>query len=294
MLDCLVIGGGPAGLTAAVYLARYRRSLSIIDSGDSRAQLIPVTHNYPGFRGVGGPELLERLREQALQYGVPIEGGNVTELCRKADGRFCARTDQREYVTRTVILATGIVDNKPALITRAGDPRDVIRYCPICDGYEARGCNVGVLGGEEAARKAAFLLNFTPNVRWFTDAFQPPVIPDDLRPLGLRCAGQATQIETFRDRVEVLTQAGARYRLDMLYPALGCDVRSDLATALGADHTGARTLLVDQHQQTSIPGLYAIGDVVSDLHQLTVATGHAAIAATAVHNRLPRNLARTE
>ena len=64
MLDCLIIGGGPAGLTAAIYLARYRRRVVVVDAGDSRAALIPESHNYPGFRGIGGPALLAKLREQ--------------------------------------------------------------------------------------------------------------------------------------------------------------------------------------------------------------------------------------
>jgi pyruvate/2-oxoglutarate dehydrogenase complex dihydrolipoamide dehydrogenase (E3) component len=77
--------------------------------------------------------------------------------------------------------------------------------------------------------------------------------------------------------------------VDLLYPALGCKVRSDLATTLGARRTPLGTLIVDDHQQTTVDGFFAIGDVVSDLHQIAVGTGHAALAATAIHNRLPRN-----
>ena len=83
-------------------------------------------------------------------------------------------------------------------------------------------------------------------------------------------------------------------KLDALYPALGCTVRSELAKALGASCTENGNLLVDDHQRTSIEGLYAVGDVVTDLHQLSVAFGHAAIAATDIHNRLPSNLRRTK
>ena len=74
MIDCLIVGGGPAGLTAAIYLARYRRSMRVIDGGQSY-RLIPTSHNYPGFKGVGGVELLQRLREQAMRYDVPLEAG---------------------------------------------------------------------------------------------------------------------------------------------------------------------------------------------------------------------------
>lgn len=83
MLDALIVGAGPAGLTAAIYLARYRRRIALVDSGESRAALIPVTHNYPGFpNGISGAELLARLTEQALQYGVEVQGGTVGTLSR--------------------------------------------------------------------------------------------------------------------------------------------------------------------------------------------------------------------
>jgi thioredoxin reductase (NADPH) len=115
MLDCLIIRGGPAGLTAAVYLARYRRSLRIVDSGESRARLIPTSHNYPGFKGVGGDELLKHLREQALQYDVPFEQGTVNELSVEMQNGFRARVGKNVYSARTVMLATGFVDRKPSI-----------------------------------------------------------------------------------------------------------------------------------------------------------------------------------
>ena len=85
--DCLIIGGGPAGLTAAVYLARYRRRIILFDGGDSRASLIPKSHNYPGFpEGVSGPGLLQALRKQAQAYGVQMIGARITELKRDGEG----------------------------------------------------------------------------------------------------------------------------------------------------------------------------------------------------------------
>jgi len=85
-MDCIVIGGGPAGLTAAIYLARYRRQVAVIDSGESRARLIPKTHNYPGFAdGITGQRLLELLRAQAENYGVTLVEGRVERLQKVGD-----------------------------------------------------------------------------------------------------------------------------------------------------------------------------------------------------------------
>jgi thioredoxin reductase (NADPH) len=89
--------------------------------------------------------------------------------------------------------------------------------------------------------------------------------------------------------VAVVTENGERHEVDALYPAFGCTVRSNLATSLGASCTENGNLVVDDHQRTTVEGLYAAGDVVTDLHQLSVAFGHAAIAATDIHNKLPSN-----
>src|ERR1044072_7844331 len=154
MLDCLIIDGGPAGLTAAVYLGRFRRKVQVIDGGQSRGRLIPEGHNYPGFMGGGGGELCGGLRAQAQQYGVPIENGIITSLGGNAQETFQARAGAKVLSARTVIMATGIVDNEPSLNIGDGDPRAVVRYCPICDGYEAMDRTVAVLGGADAAAKA--------------------------------------------------------------------------------------------------------------------------------------------
>jgi thioredoxin reductase (NADPH) len=90
MIDCLVIGGGPAGLTTAMYLRRYRRTILLIDSGHSRAALIPKSHNYPGFAGIAGDDLLMRLREQALAHGARFESGEVHSVHRLAGEGFVA------------------------------------------------------------------------------------------------------------------------------------------------------------------------------------------------------------
>ena len=97
-LDCLIVGGGPAGLTAAIYLARYRRNIKLIDAGESRAALIPESHNYPGFQGINGRALLARLREQAERYGADLVRGNVNGL-QGEDGGFLSRVRQRQ-ITR--------------------------------------------------------------------------------------------------------------------------------------------------------------------------------------------------
>ncbi len=291
--DCLIIGGGPAGLTAAIYLARFRRDVTLVEDGNSRARLIPESHNYPGFAGISGEKLLERLREQAERYGARLRNGRVEEL-RKSDGGFIARSGNNTLAARRVLLATGIVDESPDLPgLKDAIYRGALRFCPICDGYEAIDKRIGVLGSFSAAlKKAEFLRTYSREV---------VVLPTDharaskedvetLRKAGIGLpADQVVDVERTNETMAAVLSNGERMTLDIIYPALGCEVRSNLATSLGARCNDIGNLHVDEKQHTSVEGLYAAGDVVTDLHQISVATGHAAIAATAIHNSLPRN-----
>jgi thioredoxin reductase (NADPH) len=290
ILDCLVIGGGPAGLTAALYLARYRRLARLFDAGESRAALIPESHNYPGFKGIAGPELLARLRAQAEKYGSVIEKGKVTALARH-DGVFVAQCSKGEIRARSVLLATGLVDGRPPIAGFSdGVYEGAIRFCPICDGYEAMDQRVGVLGEtEQAGKKALFLRTYTRQIFLFVTDDAPDATREALIAAGVTVIGNPRSIERTGDKVRVAVEGGADVDLDILYPALGCTVRSELATSLGAACDSTGNLRVDAHQQTTVDFLYAAGDVVTDLHQLSVATGHAAIAATDIHNRLASN-----
>lgn len=293
-LDCMVIGGGPGGLTGAVYLGRFRRDFVVFDSGASRAAIIPLSHNHPGYPdGIAGRELVDRLRVQATRYGAPLVAEEVTALTRRADGTFEARTDAgNTWKARTVLLATGAMDVE-APVPRLAAAMDAgrVRYCPICDGYEALDRRIGVLGrGTSAIGEASFLRTYSDDVTVLS--LEEAGQPDDeqrkrLRDEGLQLVEDGvTRFEWDDDGIDALTADGTRLRFETLYVALGLEVRSALARTLGADHAPDGALLTDDHQRTSVPGLYAAGDVVEGLDQISVAMGQAAKAATAIHNDL--------
>jgi len=293
-LDALIIGGGPSGLTAAIYLARYRRRVLLIDSDQSRAALIPETHNYPGFAdGIAGPALLDALRKQAKTYGVTMIQDRVEMLNLTAAG-FGARCGKTQVVAKRAILATGLVDRTIAVpgLQQAVE-HGCIRYCPICDGFEASDLRIGVLGSvEDATSKALFLRTYSSQVTLLTlDGVRGT--EQELRNLadaGVRISkSRVAAFERRGDHMVTVMNDGASAVFDVIYPVLGCDVRSDLGKMLGARHNEVGCLNVSEHQETTVSGLYAVGDVVSDLHQIAVATGHAAVAATHIHNSLPRN-----
>jgi len=265
----------------------------VIDAGESRASKIPKSHNYPGFFGIGGLELLTRLRAQAENYSAELTRGRANSLRCKTD-HFVASCSDFDVEARFVLVATGLVDHCPHLESGPPEcPADSIRFCPICDGYEAMDQRVGVVGElRAAAKKALFLRTYTKALSVFDTGSPAQVENDsnDLKEAGVPVVGRPEKITLVAEGgVSVLTQDGILHKLDALYPAMGCVVGSQLATALGAASNDAGNLVVDENQQTTVPGIYAAGDVVSDLHQLSVAFGHAAIAATHIHNRLPTN-----
>jgi thioredoxin reductase (NADPH) len=292
-LDAIIVGAGPAGLTAALYMGRFRRRVLVIDGGDSRAAWIPTTHNHPGFPdGVAGTALLDLQREHALRYGALIQAGTVRTLSITDDG-FILEIGDGVLRAATVLLACGVEDNAPALPdVDESVRRTLLRICPICDGFEVTGQRVGVIGhGPLGAREALFLRTYTDQLTLIHIA-APEALPAEERAL-LAKAGVTlieTPIESVElqpDRPRALCFSGAgRFEFDALYSALGVTPRTGLALAAGARHDDQGRLVVDDHQQTSILGLYAAGDMVRGLNQITTAQGEAAIAATAMHNRL--------
>lgn len=294
LLDCLVIGAGPAGLTAATYLARYRRKVTIVDAGASRARWIPASHNCPGFPfGVAGNELLQRFRAQAQEFGVAIASACVQTLQREGE-HFVACGDGQRWRARQVILATGVVDRLPEMDeVEQAIACGAVRLCAVCDGYEARDDVIGVLGeAEEALGHAQFLRTFSGRVTVLDTAAgegMDGALQRRAERAGVALRGAPAQLALRDGGCLVTFVDGGVERYDTLYPVLGADAQSDLAQALGACLDDGGELKVDAHMQTSVDGLYAIGDVVSGLNQISVAVGHAALAATAVHRRLPAN-----
>jgi thioredoxin reductase (NADPH) len=300
VLDCLVIGGGPAGLTAAIYLGRFRRRVLVVDKGWSRAAWITKSHNLPGFpEGIAGPVLLGNLRAQARLYGAVIETGVVDALLRDDNGIFTAKMGHSVLTARTVILATGVIENKPP-VAHVADAvkRGIIRTCPICDGYESIDKRVAVLGnGEHAAGEALFLRTYTGKLSLLLMETEIAALSQDTQ-RALRAAGIGVthivigSVSLDDDGATVLCVEDAQiHRFDAIYSAFGTASQTMLATGLGARMDSSNRLFVDEHQATSVDGLFAAGDLVRGLNQISVAEGEAATASTAIHNRLPKVLA---
>ena len=284
--DCIIVGGGPAGLTAAMYLARFRRRTVLIDRGASRALLIPQTHNHPAFLGISGVELLARLREQAIRYGAVLTQATVTEASRR-EAAFEILSDDGRASAPTLLIAAGLTDTRPDIPGLADAERKaLVRYCPICDGYEATDKRLAVVGTvTDATAKAKFLRTFSRNVV-IVPLDEPPA---DASVDGIEIVARPERIVTHGGEVSISFRGSERRRFDRIYVAAGCTVNSSIGVMLGARCDPTGNLLVDHRQATNVAGLYAAGDVVSDLHQICVAESHGAVAATSIHKDLPRN-----
>lgn len=292
MDDCIIIGAGPAGLTAAIYLARFHLGIRMFDCGSSRAAQIPCTRNHAGFpEGISGKELLARMLAQAEKYGAVREAAEVTGL-RILDGGFGVRVGEREHAARTVLLATGVVNNRPDMSRNLHDAalaRGLLRYCPICDGYEVTDRRIGVIGtGSHGAGEALFLRGYSADVTLVAPEAHDLSEEDAAR---LDAAGIARidgPCGSYAIEGEQLTFDTARGRLafDSVYPALGSKIRSGLAIQVGARADENGCLEVDAHQRTSVSGLFAAGDVARGLDQISHAMGEAGVAATTIRNLL--------
>jgi thioredoxin reductase (NADPH) len=292
--DCLVIGGGPAGLTAAIYLTRFHLSLKVVDSLESRAAWIPCTHNHAGYpEGINGKELLSRMREQAHKYGASIATGRVTRLDRVECG-FRAEWGEGSVTARTVLLATGVRNRRPPMDLELHDEalqRGLIRYCPICDGYEVTDKKIGVIGsGGHGVAEAVFLRSFTPDVTLIAPDQAHMLSPEDqakLEEYGILAVDGPCHAVAAHDNCIVVDTAQGHHTFDSVYPALGSDTRTELAEQIGCALKD-ENIRVDSHQRTSVPGVYAAGDVVLGLDQISHAMGEGGVAATTIRNDLAR------
>ncbi len=289
-------------MTAAIYLARFHLSVAVFDHGRSRAGLIPMTHNHAGYpEGISGVELLRRMRAQAQHHGATVLRHRADWL-EPEDGGFTLSAGIERYTASKVLLATGVTNRRPTMPDAAHDDalrRGLLRYCPICDGYEVTDQHIAILGtGGHALAEAEFLRSYSASVTL--------IAPDgahswsaaekqQLQQWQISCInGPVTALQPGESGM-VLTVAGRKLAFDTVYPALGTINHSELAKAAGARTAEDGAVLVDRHQMSSVEGLYAAGDVVKGLDQISNAMGHAAVAATAMRNAIcqERPLRRT-
>jgi thioredoxin reductase (NADPH) len=215
---------------------------------------------------------------------------------KKTSDEFLAKSAGETFTAKTVLLATGVWNHKPDMpddIHDAALARGLLRYCPICDGYEITDLPVAVIGtAERGVNEAEFVRSYTKAVTLIapagahelTSAQRLRLDRAEIQRLDGPCLGFALLEKTLE-----VTVPGNRIEFASVYPALGSDIHSQLAVELGAAVTQEGCLEVDEHQRTTISGFYAAGDVVLGLNQISHAIGEAAVASTAIRNDLAKD-----
>ncbi len=298
--DCIILGAGPAGLAALTYLARFHRRVVALGAGGPRPRvlLIERTYNLPGYTdGIPGAALIRNLSEQALECGGELR----QEIAESVSGEYpdfrVRLSDGSELRGRTVLLAMGVTDRQPDIPGIERHLGRFLRYCPVCDGYEHTGGKLGILGcGESVGRHALFLRTFSDDIAVFLHGEKKSCLGKTLPRLE-QCG-----IEIHEPRVESILEQempgspvegtgvrlsdGSEHPLTVLYGALGCQVNLEPVRELKLDLDLDGYIKTDANRQTNLPGIYAAGDIGSDINQISVAFGEAAAAAVRIHNRL--------
>jgi thioredoxin reductase (NADPH) len=290
--ECAVVGSGAAGLTAAIFLARFRRSFVLFDDRTSRAELIPRSHNHPAFPdGIHGPRLLERMRDQLASLEKEAVRATVAGITREDDGRFTITAGEQRYRARFLLFATGVEDVLPKMGSPENEVRrGLLRCCPICDAYEVMDRELAVVGpGECAAGEALFLRSYSSRVTLVTLGGPPQISADALSRVhaaGIAiCEDPVRQISGTSSEVRIRLP-GREISFDAVYAGLGIQPRTRLAASVGVALDDNGRIVTDGKQRCSTPGCYAAGDVVTGLNQIAVAMAQAEIAAVDIHNHL--------
>lgn len=289
----MVVGGGPGGLLSTLYLRRYKRRVLLVQTGEPRALWIPRIRNLVGYtEGLTGPELLRRLERQALRLRPDfLEGEAKVERCGK---RFLIKVGEAMFEADKVILATGMEDVQPPFPNFATlRAKALLAYCPICDGFDHSENRVGLLVKDNnGLDKLRFIAKFSPDLHVLpTEKFRVSAKHRrQMEKLGVRFYGYPIKAVDACGNKELRVRFRGRkpLRLNLAYVELGATVRDAAFRDLRKlRRTKEGFLMVSPHQETSVPGLFAVGDCVNALAQVSVAAGQAAIAATRVHNDLP-------
>jgi thioredoxin reductase (NADPH) len=283
MADVAIIGGGPAGLSAAVYTARADQETLVFDDGGGTTREVDRMENVFGFPdGISGPELVTRGRDQATQFGATLVMEEVVGIKGSDDG-FAIETTEDAYTVHDVIIATGAAYETPAIADVDRFEGQGVSYCVKCDGYFYRDRPVAVVGSENyAATEALSLLDYTEDVRLLTNGSELDADPDLVR--RLKEAGVPVRTERL-DRAagdealqRVVTRDGDAIQIDGLFVALGAAGGTDLAEMLGVA-TEDGDVVTDEDMGTTVPRVYAAGDVTGGQRQINTSVGEGTRAA---------------
>ena len=281
MLDVLVIGGGPAGASCAIYLKRFNHDVSVISKGDSTLESAHQVDNYYGSYAIKGEDLYQKGIDQMLSLGINII--NETVLSIEYYGHFVVTTDKGIYEAKKVVLATGKARNKLKVKNAKDYEQKGLSYCATCDGFFYRNKRIGIIGsGSAMLHELAFLKNMSSDITVFTDGVEltlegVKVVTDKL----VSIAGD--------EYLEGIITDKENYSIDGLFVAIGDASTFDFIKHLGIACDLNNNIIVNENYETNIPGLYAAGDAIGGILQIAKASYDGMMVAYKIHNEGKKN-----
>jgi thioredoxin reductase len=286
--DVAVVGGGPAGLAAATWAARYRFRVVVLDSGEYRNRWVERAHGYLGSDPVGPAELLRRAREDLGQYpNAELVRLPALSVEREPAGRFHVLTEEGELKAERLVLATGTRDELPEVKGFFEHYGADVFHCPLCDGYEAQGRSVVVLGwSKDVIGFAVKLLNWAKEVRLLTEGRSPAGEEADRAELaehGIELwEDDAAELIGRRGALEgVRLRSGSTLPCDLVFFSFPNRPVNDLARQLGCTLTEKGHVVIDEKGATSVEGVYAAGDLTPGTQLIQIAAAQGARAGLA-------------
>jgi thioredoxin reductase (NADPH) len=289
--EVIIIGGGLAGLSAAIYLGRALRDVLIIDAGESLALWEPEVQNYLGFESIDGRDLLRRGREQALCYGADILHEEVERVWKEGE-RFRIKAKKTSFDAGRLLLTTGVYHLPPKIPSVDDCVGKSIFFCKDCDGYRVQGKRVIIAGHNNSAVQYALgIMAFTECVMLLTNGEVPSWDKEHERWLRTYeipiYNGKIHQVEHDNGCIASVTLAdGRNLAADCLFTTRGDVCHNSLAQQLGAELDNDGQVMVDADQRTNVFGLYSAGCVTPANCQMIIAAGDGALAAQTINTDL--------
>lgn len=297
-LDCLIIGGGPAGLNAAVVLGRCRRSVLVFDTGHYRNRWSHGMHNYLTRDHIPPAEFLRLCQPELEKYGIRVEKKMIVRAARNAEGLFEAYdANGKCYLSRKLLVATGLRDNVPKLPGFEECYGKSVHHCPYCDGWEWRDRRLAVYAKSKDGSELCLALQNTwsENVTYFTDGNTriKAATREYLEASGVRIITEKVEGLTHGEGLlrSVRLKGGEEVDIDALFFVNGFTQQCNLAEAFGCDVGRKGAVITNRSQQTNITGLYVAGDASRDMHFVVVAAAEGAKAAVNINKELIKELA---
>lgn len=293
--DLVIIGAGPAGLTAAMYAARSGLTAVVVEKGNIGGQvaITPVVENYPGFTKIGGKALMDMMARQAIQYCEIHEGEEVLEIV-KEDDRFTLTTSRANYRAKAVLFGTGAESKKLGIPGEQEFQGRGVSYCAACDGYFFKNGKTVIVvgGGNTAATEALYLKNIGVDVTivhrrnelraeaYLRQTLEQQKVPIIWDTVVREITGD--KLVTGVVLEHVATKEQRTMTVNGVFIAIGYTPSSGLARALGAATDEEGYITADAGQRTTVPGIYAAGDITGGVKQIVTAVSQGAVAATTI------------